>query len=139
MQATNIFETHKDDATPPAGVIFVFGANLAGRHGAGAAKHAAIHFGAQYGVGIGRTGQAYAIPTKGFKLGVLPRPLIAKYVNDFLAYVVVNSDSRFYLTRVGCGLAGYSDSEIAPLFLGVPKNVNLPVAWLRFLYEKNTP
>lgn len=109
--------------------IFVFGSNLAGRHGAGAALHARKHHGAKYGVGTGRTGEAYAIPTKDAGLQSLPLPAIAGHVSTFLGYAQENPALQFNVTRIGCGLAGYTDAQIAPLFAGAPANCTLPDGW----------
>lgn len=109
--------------------IFVFGSNLAGRHGKGAALCARRQHGAEYGVGVGRTGQAYAIPTKDTQLQTLSLSVIASYVADFLDYARNHPELTFNVTRIGCGLAGYSDHEIAPLFEGAPTNCILPGEW----------
>lgn len=111
------------------GRVFVFGSNLAGRHGAGAALHAKLHCGAIYGQGIGRQGMSYGIPTKGHRLEVLPLTEIAKYVADFLVYAGRNFEERFHVTAIGTGLAGYKQSEIAPMFVGAPENCDLPDGW----------
>lgn len=113
--------------------IFVFGSNLAGRHGKGAALHARLYYGAEYGVGVGRTGNAYGIPTKGYKFEILPLITINKSVDDFLHYAEVGIDWMFKLTRIGCGLAKYTDKQIAPMFKGVTSNVIVPVEWVEFL------
>jgi hypothetical protein len=109
--------------------IFVFGSNLAGRHGKGAALEARTKYGAEYGVGEGRTGYAYAIPTKDATLR--PRPLgnIELAVEKFIAYAHEHAELEFLVTRVGCGLAGYVDAEIAPLFKDAPANCELPAGW----------
>lgn len=109
--------------------IFVFGSNLAGRHGKGAALTARLKYGAVYGVGIGPTGNAYAIPTKDAQLRTLPLGVIEPYVREFINYARGNPQLRFLVTRVGCGLAGYDDSDIAPMFVGAPPNCELPVSW----------
>jgi hypothetical protein len=109
--------------------IFVFGSNLAGRHGKGAALAARLDHGAQYGVGIGPTGNAYAIPTKDKVLRTLPLAVIKWHVEDFLDYARKHADLDFEVTRIGCGLAGYIDAQIAPLFAGAPANVHLPTGW----------
>lgn len=110
-------------------MIFVFGSNLAGRHGKGAALCARLEHGAVYGVGAGRTGNSYAIPTKDARLRTLPLEQIASHVADFLAYARAHSELQFEVTRVGCGLAGYTDAQIAPLFQGAPGNCQLPNGW----------
>jgi len=107
--------------------IFVFGSNLAGRHGAGAALLAAQRFGAKRGVGEGPTGYCYAIPTKDENIQTLPLREINCYVIEFLNYANMNPGLTFLVTKIGCGLAGYSVEEIAPMFHKVPKNVILPV------------
>lgn len=112
-------------------VVFVFGSNLAGRHGKGAAKHAKEVYYAEYGVGSGRTGMAYAIPTKGGDLSVLPLKEIASHVRVFLEYADSNKDLLFKLTKVGCGLAGYSEEDISPMFYGAGSNIELPEGWER--------
>lgn len=110
--------------------IFVFGSNLAGRHGAGAARFAIQNFGARYGVGTGPQGRAYAIPTKDKQLGVLPLDKIKAYVNEFLAYARLNPKLRFKLTAIGCGLAGYKPKDIAPMFEHAPRNVLKPTEFM---------
>lgn len=109
--------------------IFVFGSNLAGRHGKGAALFAKKLYGAIYGRGIGRQGNSYAIPTKDGNLKVLPLKTIRKHVKDFIVYATKNPHLVFYVTRIGCGLAGFKESQIAPMFKGAPKNCVLPLGW----------
>ena len=110
-------------------MIFVFGSNLAGRHGKGAALFAHQHHGAEYGVGVGRTGNAYAIPTKDAKLKTLPLSTINQHVDDFIAYAKNHPELKFQVTRVGCGLAGYKDPQIHPMFFLAPQNCELPAEW----------
>jgi hypothetical protein len=110
-------------------MIFVFGSNLAGRHGKGAALDAKRLYGAKLGVGVGRTGNAYAIPTKDEKLRTLPLDVIEKHVSDFLVYAEANPTLHFKVTRVGCGLAGYTDDQIAPMFASATLNCILPDGW----------
>lgn len=109
--------------------IFTFGSNAAGRHGKGAALFAKLHHGAVTGVGHGRTGDAYAIPTKDDKLRVLPLSRIRAYVAIFLNYAIRHPELEFTVTRIGCGLAGYKDGDIAPMFAGAPENCILPTGW----------
>jgi hypothetical protein len=113
-------------------MIFVFGSNLAGRHGAGAALFARQNHGAIYGQGIGRQGNSYAIPTKDFSIHTLPLNHIRDYVNEFLQYARANPELQFQVTRIGCGLAGYTDSDIAPMFKGAPANCHLPEGWRNY-------
>lgn len=109
--------------------IFVFGANLAGRHGRGAAKYARQHYGAKYGKGVGLQGHSYALPTKDANIITLPLTEIQHYVGQFLRFAERNMQLTFFVTRIGCGLAGYEDKDIAPFFKTVPPNVKLPVEW----------
>ena len=109
--------------------VFVFGSNLAGRHGKGAAIWAWQHRGAIYGQGVGPQGNSYAIPTNDAQLRVLARPLIRRYVDAILVYARAHPDVRFQLTPIGCGLAGYRPSQIAPMFADAPANVALPDAF----------
>jgi hypothetical protein len=121
------------DQQVPTNAIFVFGSNLAGIHGAGAAKFARRYYGAKLGEGVGRTGRAYAIPTKNEKLEVLPLPVIAEFVRSFIDYAAEFPDERFELTPIGCGLAGYRYEQIAPLFKGVTNNVRVPMEFRPYL------
>lgn len=108
--------------------IFVFGSNLAGRHGKGAAKFALQHHGAIYGKGEGFQGNSYGIPTKDANLKPLSLTEIAKYITEFLVFAEYYCDDFvFNVTPIGCGLAGYTPKDIAPLFNNYkPKNVILP-------------
>jgi hypothetical protein len=125
--------THKDFTLPEKKELFVFGSNLAGIHGAGSAKLAASRYLAQYGVGFGKTGKAYAIPTKDINIRTLPLGKIETFVNIFAEYTH-DSKHKFFITRVGCGLAGYKDEDIAPLFRGCNYEVcNFPIEWLKYL------
>lgn len=110
--------------------IFVFGSNLAGRHGGGAARAANMKFGAEWGVGVGLTGQSYAIPT--MQGGV---ETIKPYVDEFIRFAQENPGLKFLATRIGCGIAGFKDEEIAPLFdkaMQVP-NIYLPETFFKIL------
>lgn len=110
-------------------MIFVFGSNLAGRHGKGGALYAVKNHGAEYGVGVGRTGDSYAIPTKNQNLKTLPLEVIAVYVRQFLDYAKLNPELRFFVTKIGCGLAGYKEADISPMFKEAPENCLLPEGW----------
>jgi hypothetical protein len=122
---------HKD-GTVQRGSIFVFGSNLAGIHGAGAALEAKKTFGAVLGVGEGITGRAYAIPTKDAKLRVRPISEIRRSVGKFVAFASTH-EALFQVTRVGCGLAGYKDEQMAVLFVDAPFNCSLPDAWRQYV------
>ena len=106
--------------------IFVFGSNEAGKHGAGAALYAAKKYGAQYGVGFGPSGNSFAIPTKDFFINKLPLDSVKFYVDLFLCYAEENPETKFRLTAIGCGLAGFKVEEIVPLFDRAPSNVLPP-------------
>ncbi len=113
-------------------MIFVFGSNLAGRHGGGAALYAARKYGAEYGVGRGMTGDSYALPTK--DENIITRSLVD--IEDDVAlicrYAAEHHDTQFLLTPVGCGLAGLKRSQIAPMFrrYGLTSNVVLSHSWI---------
>lgn len=109
--------------------VFVFGSNLAGRHGKGAALWARQHRGARYGQGEGLQGRSYAIPTKDDRLRVLPLAAIDAAVQRFLEHARAHPDETFQLTPIGCGLAGYARADIEPLFAGAPGNVIPPAEW----------
>ena len=113
--------------------VFVFGSNLAGRHGKGAALWARQHRGAVYGQGVGPQGNAYAIPTKDRQLRVLPLEVIRGHVLEFLDYARRRLDLRFEVTPIGCGLAGYRPDQIAPMFANAPSNVIMPDAFCAVL------
>ncbi len=114
-------------------MIFVFGSNLAGRHGKGAALHARKHYDAEYGVGFGRTGDSFAIPTKDQFIRTLPLEQIKLYVDQFIAYAKSNPDLDFEVTRIGCGLAGYSNEQIAPMFADCPDNCHIDPEWKKLI------
>jgi len=119
--------------------IFVFGSNLAGRHGKGAAKSAMDNFGAIYGIGVGPQGQSYAIPTKDSWFEVLPLEDIKAYVFVFIQYAKQNPKQIFKVTKIGCGLAGYDPRAIAPLFKNAidVENIHLPVEFWNVLNYYN--
>lgn len=106
--------------------VFVFGSNRAGRHGAGSAREAILKYGAEYGVGYGRSGNSYAIPTKDSHLKTLPLSTIESYVALFIEYAKSHPELEFDIVAIGCGLAGYRPDQIAPMFKDVPPNCRLP-------------
>ena len=112
--------------------IFVCGSNLAGHHMGGAARVANIKFGAEWGVGIGLTGQSYAIPT--MQGGV---ETIRPYVDEFIEFANQHQNMKFLVTRIGCGIAGFNDEDIAPLFRkALPvSNIYLPQKFYDILLE----
>ena len=111
--------------------VFVFGSNLAGRHGKGAALHARKHYGAVYGQGEGMQGNSYAIPTKDANLRSLPLWDVKIRVERFLGFARSRPDLTFQVTAIGCGLAGNSPHDIAPMFAGAPGNCQMPPEFLK--------
>lgn len=118
-------------------MIFVFGSNESGFHGAGAARFAVVHHGAVYGQGVGLQGNSYGIPTKDFDVETLPLPAIQKYVNEFKDFAANNPQMTFQVTRIGCGLAGYTDNQIAPMFKDSPPNCLMPPEWVPLIGGKS--
>ena len=119
--------------------VFVFGSNLAGRHGKGAALYARDHCGAIRGVGAGPMGRCYAIPTKDGTdptvslrdpRATLPLDVIAHHIAGFIRYATDHPGERFEVTEIGCGLAGYRPAEIAPFFRTAPANCALPQSFV---------
>lgn len=120
-------------------MIFVFGSNLRGRHGAGAARYARENRGAIYGRGIGIQGESYAIPTKNSSLLTLTVPEIKYYIDQFICYADGHLDQEFQITRIGCGLAGLKDEQMAPLFVKAPKaNCLIDEKWQEYLPDHRT-
>lgn len=118
--------------------VFVFGSNLAGTHAGGAAKTALLHFGAVIGAGRGWSGQSYAIPTMNEHLQQMPLSQIQHYIEDFKIYTKNHPKIKYFITSVGCGVAGYKVEEIAPMFKGISKNVIFPISFRPFV-EKTLP
>lgn len=118
---------------------FVFGSNEAGVHGAGAAKQAYKHFGAEIGIGVGYTGQCYAFPTKNAAIHPLSLEAIKDYAARFIKEANARPQLRFLLTAVGCGLGGKTPQEIAPLFEGAPSNVIFPPEFKDVCTPPNDP
>lgn len=110
--------------------IFVFGSNLEGRHAGGAARTAYEKFGAEWGQGVGLQGQSYAIPT--MQGGI---ETIKPYVDQFIEVARECDQNTFYVTRIGCGIAGFKDEEIAPLFKDAMNlyNVRLPESFVKII------
>lgn len=110
--------------------VFCFGSNEAGRHGAGAALTAYKKHGARYGVSYGHVGDSFAIPTKDQDLKPLELWRIGQYVQGFLAYAAGHQrDLTFQVTQIGCGLAGFTAQEIAPMFKGATSNCLFDDLW----------
>lgn len=113
--------------------IFTFGSNIAGRHGKGAALCAKQQHGAIYGQGVGLQGSSYAIPTKDENLRTLSLVTIFDYVQDFVKFAKEHPEMTFNVTKIGCGLAGYSNEDIAPMFLEAPSNCILDPEWIKII------
>jgi len=112
--------------------VFVFGSNLGGFHAGGAARAALNNFGAVWGQGVGLQGQSYAIPTMHGGVDAI-RP----YVDEFIQFAQSRPDLYFYVTRIGCGIAGFRDEQMAPLFAGALPldNVALPKSFYDILTQ----
>lgn len=112
--------------------VFVFGSNLAGNHAGGAARIAREKFGAIMGQGVGLQGQSYAIPT--MQGGV---ETIKPYVDQFIRFARECDQNTFYVTRIGCGIAGFKDEDIAPLFEDALElyNVRLPKSFVEVIFR----
>lgn len=113
--------------------VFCFGSNTAGIHGAGAAKEAFLKHGAKYGIGYGlcfdHNGASFAIPTKDRHIQTLPTAAVERFVTGFLAFAESRPDLTFKVTRIGCGLAGFRDRDIAPMFVKAPSNCLFDDKW----------
>lgn len=136
------FKFHKDGTAPLQGEIFVFGSNLAGRHGAGSAHLALQRYGAIYGQGIGLQGQSYGVPTKDGRKGTfslrdprstLPLAQIKGYVDEFIKFAKDHPEMQFFVVRLGCVLACHTDADMAPLFKEAPSNCSFPDMWIPWL------
>ena len=115
--------------------IFVFGSNLAGAHGGGAALLAYRQFGAVWGKGVGMHGRTYAIPT--MQGGV---KTIKPYVDEFIRFAKEHPWLTFLVTRIGCGIAGFQDRDIAPLFKAAinVENIILPEGFVEYIVPNET-
>lgn len=116
--------------------LFVFGSNLSGRHGDGAAK-IAMKFGAMYGNGNGLQGKTYAIPTKSKEIKTLSLTEIEQHVKQFILFAEENPNKKFLVTAIGCGLAGYVAEDIAPFFKRtiILENVCLPFTFWQVILD----
>ncbi len=132
---------HRDHTLPIDDSIWVFGSNLAGHHGSGAALVAYEKFNATYGVGVGVTGKCYAIPTKDKHIQTMPLDVIEPYVDGFVTYSAEHPEQTFFITRVGCVLAGHNDQDIARMFTKwlllsqyqhIFDNCSFPEQWIQY-------
>jgi len=115
--------------------VFVFGSNELGIHGAGAALTARRQYGARLGVGEGPTGDAYAIPTKRTPYARRFLAEVRASIQRFLDYAEQHPECDFLVVRVGCGLAGFRDREMAACFAGAPANCRFDPLWQRYGLE----
>lgn len=114
----------------PKQLVFVFGSNEAGIHGGGAARFAYEKRGARMRFSYGHNGNSFAIPTKDQTIQhALPLSRISGYVLGFLAYAQGHPELQFQVTAIGCGLAGLTNEEIAPMFFGAPDNCLFDTVW----------
>ena len=136
MQSNNLKITPSNIQQLKHNQIFVFGSNLAGIHGAGAAK-TALKWGAKWKQGIGLAGNTYALPTKDQHIIKLSISEIEKYVLMFISFAIKHPELEFLVTSIGCGLAGYTAKDIAPLFKPAIalNNIYLPSSFWTVLNE----
>lgn len=136
--------THKDGTLPENDMwIFVFGSNLSGIHGAGSAKVAHREYDRPYGTPVGHyispvnLRESFAIPTKDRRIQPMTLDAIRPFVDEFCNFVEKYPTKLFFLTRIGCGLAGYSDEEVAPMFSRIKSrgNVSFPEQWKYWLLK----
>ena len=135
---------HKDGTLPKPDnkTVFVFGSNLAGIHGAGAALVAHLNYNYPYGVACGFNTtnpnklKAYGIATKDTRVVTHRLEDIALFIDVFISDTKLYPELNFFVTRVGCGLAGYTDSEIAPLFKSCGTNCSFAEEWKPFLEDE---
>lgn len=126
---------HKDGTLPAVALKahLVFGSNQQGIHGKGAALVAVIHFDAEHGKWDGPVGMSYAIPTKLTPRKTMSVKDIQPYVDKFLDYARKHRGTHFWVTRIGCGLAGLSDDQVAPMFRDAPENCSFAQEWRQYL------
>lgn len=115
--------------------IWVFASNLAGKHGKGSALEARKNHGAIYGQGEGLQGNSYGIPTKDRELQILPLDSIKVNIDRFIEFAKTHNEMQFNVVKIGCGLAGYKEEQIAPLFRKAihEKNILLPEGWVKII------
>jgi hypothetical protein len=118
-----------DGVENPTRKIFVFGSNLAGKHDGGSAKAAHDEHGALYWVGVGLQGDSYAIPTLDQHFKKLELPVVKQYVSQFIEFAKLVPAWQFDVVKIGCGIAGFHEEQIIPMFAGAPANVILPEGW----------
>lgn len=115
-------------------LIFVFGSNLEGVHGKGAAL-VALQYGAVFGQGEGLQGDTYALPTKHTPYQSFSLEEVSNHVETFLEHAKAHPENNYFVSRVGCGLAGFTDAQICPLFADAPRNCIFSQTWLQYMPE----
>ena len=124
---------HKDNTIPNShSIIWVFGSNMKGYHGAGAALIAKQKFGAPDGLFMGQCSRSYAIATEDSNLKPLQMKAIVPQIEKFVEHTINNPGFNFFVTRVGCGYAGYTDDQIGPLFAKCGGNCSLAEQWRQY-------
>ena len=122
-------------------MLFVYGSNEQGKNFGGAAKVAQEKHGAQWGKGFGRQGNSFAIPTVSGPTGEpgveISFDTLKFYIDCFLLYAKTHPELEFQVTRIGCGLAGWKDEDVAPLFIDAPANCKFDSAWTPYLPGKS--
>lgn len=114
-------------------MVFVFGSNESGHHGAGAALYAKKQRGAINGMGFGPMGTSFAVPTKDWRITTLTPQIINFYVQRFLRYAAIHMHENFQVTQLGCGLAGLHPAQIAPMFNIATTNCLFDTEWHKYL------
>jgi hypothetical protein len=127
------FAFHKDGTMAPPQHVFVFGSNLSGIHGAGAAKYANQVLKYPWGIFEGLTNGAYGIPTKDADIGFMELEKIRPFVERFCDHTHRNPQNRYFVTRVGCVLAGHEDRHMAALFREAAANCSFAEEWRPYL------
>jgi hypothetical protein len=115
--------------------IFVFGSNEIGIHGGGAAWYAHKKLGAVWTVGEGLTGKTYALPTCSAPGKPIPFSLLELYVGRFILFAESHPELRFFVSAVGCGIAGFNETDVAYLFKHAPENCDLPPKWYQLMND----
>lgn len=123
----------KEGELPGTDEIFVFGSNQAGIHGAGAAAAALRYYRAEWGVGEGITGQSYALPTKNHAICSRELEDIKASVDKFVEFANKYPEMEFFITKIGCGLAGFTNEQIAPMFVDAPSNCRVQDDWAEII------
>lgn len=126
---------HPENIIPSGNWIWVFGSNTGGKHARGNARIARVNFRAEFGVGEGATGNAWAIHCYDNHQKSLPLDAIEGQVHAFLQHAAQNPLINFFVTRVGCETGAYTDDQIGPLFERAPDNCSLPDAWRHFVAQ----